>query len=127
MYHALRGIFLWARPPLVARPMYSPWVSGVIPPRLSEEMSDIHSVFHVSQLNKCLRVPEEHVPLEVMVLQPDLQYHERPIKILDVATRQTRRPTVRFYRGQWSNHTYAEATWEREDDLRKEFPHLFED
>ena len=51
-----------------------------------EEMSDIHNVFHVSQLKKCLRVPEEQVPMEVMDLQLDLQYQERPIKILDTAT-----------------------------------------
>ena len=43
---------------------------------LPEEMSDIHNVFHVSQLKKCLRVPEEQVPMEVMDLQPDLQYQE---------------------------------------------------
>ena len=78
---------------------------------LPEEMSDIHNIFHVSQLKKCLRVPEEQVPTEVMDLQPNLQYQERPIKILDVATQQTRRPTVRFCRVQWSNHTEAEATW----------------
>jgi hypothetical protein len=65
--------------------------------------------------------------LEIMDLQPDLQYQERPIKILDIATRQTRRTTVRFCRVQWSNHTEAEATWEREDDLKKEFPYLFEE
>ena len=93
---------------------------------LPEEMSDIHNVFHVSQLKKCLRVPEEQVSTEVMDLQPDLQYQERPIKILDVATRQTRRTAVRFCRVQWSNHTEAEATWEREDDLKKEFTYLFE-
>ncbi|XP_062227414.1 uncharacterized protein LOC133925534 [Phragmites australis] len=46
---------------------------------LPEEMSDVHNVFHVSQLKKCLRVPEEQVPLEVMDLQQDLQYEERPI------------------------------------------------
>ena len=79
---------------------------------LPEEMSDIHNIFHVSQLKKCLRVPEEQVPMEVLDLQPDLQYQERPIKILDVATRQTRRTAVRFCRVQWSNHTEAEATWE---------------
>ena len=93
---------------------------------LPEEMSDIHNVFQVSQLKKCLRVPEEQVPTEVMDLQPDLQYQERPIKILNVATRQTRRTAVRFCRVQWSNHTEAEATWEQEDDLKKEFPYLFE-
>ena len=61
-----------------------------------------------------------------MDLQPDLQYQERPIKTLDVATRQTRRTAVRFCRVHWSNHTEAEATWEQEDDLKKEFPYLFE-
>ena len=65
---------------------------------IPEEMSDIHNVFHVSQLKKCLRVPEEQVPMEVMDLQLDLQYQERPIKILDVATRQTRRTTMGFCR-----------------------------
>ena len=93
---------------------------------LPEEMSDIHNVFHVSQLKKCLRVPEEQVPMEVMDLQPDLQYQERPIKILDVATWQTRRTAVRFCRVQWSNDTESEATWKRKDDLKKEFPYLFE-
>ena len=46
---------------------------------------------------------------------------QRPTKILDIATRQTRRTVVRICRVQWSNHTEAEATWEREDDLKKEF------
>ena len=88
-------------------------------------MSDIHNVFHVSQLKKCLRVPEEQAPMEAMDLQPNLQYQERLVRILDVATRQTRRTTVRFCWVQWSNHTEAESTWEREDDLKKEFPNLF--
>ena len=90
-------------------------------------MSDIHNVFHVSQLKKCLRAPEEQEPMEAMDLQPALQYQERPIKILDMVTQQTRRIAVRFCRVQWSNHTEAEATWEREDDLKKEFPYLFKD
>ena len=41
---------------------------------LPSEMSDIHDVFHVSQFKKCLKVPEEQVPIEVMDLQPDLRY-----------------------------------------------------
>jgi hypothetical protein len=34
---APRGMILWARPPLAARPIYSLWVSGVIPPQLVPE------------------------------------------------------------------------------------------
>ena len=59
-------------------------------------MADVHDVFHVSQLKKYFRVPEEQAPMEAMDLLPDLQYQERPVRILDVATQQTRRTAVRF-------------------------------
>lgn len=38
------------------------------------EMSEVHNVFHVSQLKQCLRIPEEQTHVEVMDLEPDLQY-----------------------------------------------------
>jgi hypothetical protein len=51
---------------------------------LPEEMSDIHPVFHISQLRRCLKVLEEkRVPMETIDLQPDLRYQEVPVKILD--------------------------------------------
>ena len=87
-------------------------------------MSDIHPVFHVSQL-RCLRVPEaEHVLVETIDLQPDLWYQEIPVKILDTVTRRTRNSEVRICRVQWSRHGVEEAMWEREYTLKKEFPHL---
>jgi hypothetical protein len=52
-----------------------------LPPQLSK----VHDVFHVSQLTKCLRVPEEQLPMEHLDLGGDLTYSERPIKILDNA------------------------------------------
>jgi hypothetical protein len=52
-----------------------------LPPQLSE----LHDVFHVSQLKKCLRVPEEQLLTEYLDLGGDLTYSERPIKILDNA------------------------------------------
>jgi hypothetical protein len=52
-----------------------------LPPQLSE----VHDVFHVSQLKKCLRVPEEQLPIEYLDLGGDLTYSERQIKILDSA------------------------------------------
>jgi hypothetical protein len=62
--------------------------------RLPEEMSDIHNVFHVFQLKKCLRVPEEQIAPDTIDLQDDLRYQEVPIKILDTVTKQTRTTTV---------------------------------
>jgi hypothetical protein len=93
---------------------------------LLEEMSDIHPVFHVSQLRRCLKVLEEkRVSIETIDLQPDLRYLEVPVKILDTVVKRTRTSEVRVCRVQWSRHRVEEATWEREDPLRKEFTHLF--
>ena len=94
---------------------------------LPEELSYIHDVFHVSQLRKCVSNPEKHVSHEDIDVQQDLTYREHPIKILEESERRTRQKSIMFFRVQWSNHTESEATWEREDFLRTEDPHLFED
>jgi hypothetical protein len=92
---------------------------------LLESMSDIHNVFHVSQLRKCLQVPENHIEAEKIQIQKYLQYREKPIKILDSAVRKTRNSEVRLCKVQWSREGEEEATWESEDSLRREYPYLF--
>jgi hypothetical protein len=53
---------------------------------LPDNLSDVHNVSHVSQLKKCLRVPEEQLTMEELSVQGDLTYTEYPIKILDTLT-----------------------------------------
>ncbi|WVZ64035.1 LOW QUALITY PROTEIN: hypothetical protein U9M48_013614 [Paspalum notatum var. saurae] len=67
-----------------------------LPPYLAA----VHDVFHVSQLKKCLRVPEEAVDTSQIQIEPDLTYEERPIKILDQKQRTTRRRAINFYKVQ---------------------------
>jgi hypothetical protein len=89
-------------------------------------MVDIHPVFYVSQLRRCLREPEKKRVLEEEIaLQTDLRYQDLPVKIFDTVTKRTRNSEVRICRVQWSRHEVEEATWERDDALKKEFPHLF--
>ena len=45
--------------------------------------------------------------------------------ILDQAERVTRRHNIKFLKVQWSRHSEREATWEREDRLRLEYPAFF--
>jgi hypothetical protein len=92
---------------------------------LPESMSDIHNVFHVSQLRKCLQVPESLIEEEAIQIQKDLQYREKPIKILDSTVRKTRNSEVRLCKVQWSREGEEEATWESEDSLGREYPYLF--
>jgi hypothetical protein len=38
------------------------------------QLSDVHDVFHVSQLKKCLPVPEEQIPMEHLNAKEDLSF-----------------------------------------------------
>jgi hypothetical protein len=90
--------------------------------RLPETLSVVHNVFHVSQLKKCLRVPDRTIEVTDVVLEPDLTYSEHPIRVLDQKDRITRRKTLKFYKIQWNQHLEDEATWEAQDFLDKNFP-----
>ncbi|KAK1682504.1 hypothetical protein QYE76_043352 [Lolium multiflorum] len=97
---------------------------------LPEEMSAVHNVFHISLLRKCLEVPEKtevfkNIDHRAIDINQDLTYREVPIRILEEAFRTTRTRSIKFLKIQWSNHTEEEATWEREEDMKKEYPNLF--
>jgi hypothetical protein len=93
---------------------------------LSPQLSDVHDVFHVSQLKKCLCVPEEQLPMEDLDVK-DHSYQEYAIKILESSERVTRNKKIKMCKVQWSHHTEEEAIWEREEELKAEFPCLFSD
>jgi hypothetical protein len=92
---------------------------------LPAHLCDVHDVFHVSQLKKCLHIPEEQLLMKELSVQGDLTYTEYPIKIIDSFTRVTRNKVIKMCKVQWSHHGEDEATWEREEELRIEFPLLF--
>jgi hypothetical protein len=50
--------------------------------KLPEHLSAIHNVFHISQLKKCLQVPNKVVEVSDVNLEPDLTYSEHLIKIV---------------------------------------------
>jgi hypothetical protein len=77
---------------------------------VTPQLSAVHDMFHVSQLKKCLRVLEEQVPLEDLVMGEDLKYQEYPIKVLEISERVTRHQTIKMCKVQWSHHTEV-ATW----------------
>ena len=50
--------------------------------KLPAQLSAVHNIFHVSQLRKCLRVPEKVIDIEKLQLEPDLVYPEYQSKLL---------------------------------------------
>jgi hypothetical protein len=94
---------------------------------LPPQLSDVHDVFHVSQLKKCLCVPELQLPMEDLDAKEDISYQEYLVKILETSERVTRNKNIRMCNVQWSHHTKEEATWEREEELNVEFPSFSSD
>jgi len=95
--------------------------------QLHLEMSAIFNVFHVSQLKRCLRIPNEAIAPTNIKLQSDLTYQEKPIRVLEEMERVTRRKVIKFYKVVWNNHSEQDATWEREDYLREVYPTFYEE
>jgi hypothetical protein len=94
---------------------------------LLPQLFDLHDVFHVSQLKKYLRVPDEQIPMEELDAKEDLSYQEYPIKILETSERVTRNKKIKMCKVKWSQYTEEESTWEREEELKAEFPSFFFD
>ncbi|WVZ81191.1 LOW QUALITY PROTEIN: hypothetical protein U9M48_028602 [Paspalum notatum var. saurae] len=91
---------------------------------LPDKLSGVHDVFHVSQLKKCLWIPEEQLQMDDLNMQDDLTYTEYPVQILETAERVTRKRVIKMCKVKWSHHSAEEAKWERED-LRGDYPELF--
>jgi hypothetical protein len=94
---------------------------------LPPQLSDVHHVFPISQLKKCLRVSKEQLPMEDLDAKNDLSYQEYPGKVLETSERVTRNKKIKICKVQWSHHIEEEATWEREEELKAEFPCFFSD
>jgi hypothetical protein len=94
---------------------------------LPSQLSDVHDVFHISQLKKCLRMPEEQLPMEDLDAKEDLSYQVYHVKILETSERVMRNKRIKMCKVQWSHHTEEETTWEREEELKAEFPSFFSD
>jgi hypothetical protein len=94
--------------------------------KLHEHLLAIHNVFHVSQLKKCLQVPDKVVEASDVNLELDLTYSKHPVKIVDQQERITRRKIIKFYKVQWNKHFEDEATWESKEFLNSQFPKFLE-
>jgi hypothetical protein len=79
------------------------------------------------QLSDMHDVPKEQLPMEDLNAKEDLSYQEYPVKILEMSERVTWNKRIKMCKVQWSHHTEEEATWEREEELKAEFPCFFSD
>ncbi|GKE98652.1 hypothetical protein Tco_0022003 [Tanacetum coccineum] len=92
---------------------------------LPQELSRVHNTFHVSNLKKCYFNDPLVVPLEGLQVDDKLHFVEELVEIMDREVKQLRRSRVPIVKVRWNSRRGPEFTWEREDQFKKKYPHLF--
>ena len=92
---------------------------------LPPSLADVHNTFHVSMLKKYIQNPSHVLSYESLELSPELSYEEYPIEILDREEKLLRNKKIPLVKVLWRNHLVEEATWEREDMMKLQYPTLF--
>ena len=93
--------------------------------RLPPELARIHDVLHVSMLRKYIEDPSHVLRDQPVELNEDLTYEERPVQIVDRKDQVLRNKVISLVKVLRMNHDKEEATWEREDPMQTQYPHLF--
>ncbi|GJR45317.1 hypothetical protein Tco_1313420 [Tanacetum coccineum] len=92
---------------------------------LPKELRNIHSTFHVSNLKKCLSDESLVIPIKKLQLDDKLNFVEEPIEIIDREVKQLKQSRIPIVKVRWNSKRGPEFTWEREDQIRANYPHLF--
>lgn len=93
---------------------------------LPSDFENVHLVFHVSMLRKYLHDPSHVIQPQAVQLDETLSYEEILVAILDKQVKKLRSKEIPSLKVLWRNHSYKEATWEVEDEVRSRYPQLFE-
>ncbi|GJW15316.1 hypothetical protein Tco_0019449 [Tanacetum coccineum] len=94
---------------------------------LPEELNGVHDTFHVLNLKKCLADPTLKVPLDEIQVDAKLNFVEEPIEILEREFKKLKRSRIAIVKVRWNSKRGLEFTWEREDQMKLKYPHLFSD
>ncbi|GKA46268.1 hypothetical protein Tco_0739151, partial [Tanacetum coccineum] len=92
---------------------------------LPQELNGVHDTFHVSNLKKCLTDQILHVPLEEIQVDAKLNFVEEPVEIQEREFKKLKRSRIPIVKVRWNSKRGPEFTWEREDQMKLKYPHLF--
>ncbi|GKC14765.1 hypothetical protein Tco_1011547, partial [Tanacetum coccineum] len=92
---------------------------------LPKELNGVHDTFHVSNLKKCLADPTLHVPLDEIRVDAKLNFMEKPMEILEREFKKLKRSRIAIVKVWWNSKHSPEFTWEREDQMKLKYAHLF--
>ncbi|GJW62369.1 putative reverse transcriptase domain-containing protein [Tanacetum coccineum] len=92
---------------------------------LPEQLSRVHSTFHVSNFKKCMADKPLAIPLDEIQIDDKLHFIEEPVEIMDREVKRLKQSRILIVKVCWNSRRGLEFTWEREDQIQKKYPHLF--
>ncbi|GJS26706.1 putative reverse transcriptase domain-containing protein [Tanacetum coccineum] len=92
---------------------------------LLEELKGIHSTFHVLNLKKCLAEGDVVVQMDEIQLDGKLYIIEETVEVVDREVKRLNQSRIPIVKVRWNWQRGPEFTWEREDQIKKKYPHLF--
>ncbi|GJV23682.1 putative reverse transcriptase domain-containing protein [Tanacetum coccineum] len=92
---------------------------------LPQELSRVHNTFHVSNLKKCYADEPLAVPLDRLHIDDKLHFVKEPVEIMNREVKRLKQSHIPIVKVRWNSRRGPEFTWEREDQFRKKYPHLF--
>ncbi|XP_006573989.1 uncharacterized protein LOC114403380 [Glycine soja] len=89
---------------------------------LPPSLSNIHSVFHISQLRKYVHDMSHVIELDNIQVKDNLTYETLPLRIDDRMVKQLRGKEISLVKVVWGSASGEDATWELEGQMRDPYP-----
>ena len=88
-------------------------------------LSNLHDVFHVSQLRKYVVDPSHVIPRDDVQVRDNLTVEALPLRVDDRKVKQLRGKEIPLVRVVWGGMTDESLTWEPESKMQESYPELF--
>ncbi|XP_027186065.1 uncharacterized protein [Cicer arietinum] len=92
---------------------------------LPPSLSNLHSVFHVSQLRNYIFDPSHVIESNKVQKKENLTFETLPLQIEDQKTKELRGKTISLVKVVWGGATSESATWEVQSQMHDSYPELF--
>ncbi|XP_050916629.1 uncharacterized protein LOC127131759 [Lathyrus oleraceus] len=92
---------------------------------LPPSQSEMHDVFHVSQLRKFIPDSLKPILLDSIEVEADLTFEPLPSRIAGREVKVLRNKEIPLVKVQWDESYPGDATWELESEMQEVYPHLF--
>nr|GEV68619.1 putative reverse transcriptase domain-containing protein [Tanacetum cinerariifolium] len=93
--------------------------------KLPKKLSRVHSTFRVSNLKKCFVDEPLTIPLDEIQIDDKLNFIEEPVEIMDQEVKRLKQSRIPIVKVRWNSRRGLEFTWERDDQMKKKYHHLF--